>query len=157
MINIIQENLIQMIGQVSIQSLAHGCNCFNKMGAGFALQLARRVPDVMGADLATSPGDMKKLGTFSTCIAEGIKFYNLYTQFFYGRTESHFDYMAFRTSLQTAIEDAKSQGLTSMHMPMIGAGLAQGDWQRILECIQTVDQMICQDTFTINIVEYVNG
>lgn len=154
MINVIKGNLITMIKQNNnIEAVAHGCNCFNKMGAGFALQLVRVVPEVLGADITTTPGDMKKLGTYSRCEVNGRHYYNLYTQYYYGRQDSHFDLMAFRTAFMVAIQEMMILGIRSVHIPRIGSGLGQGDWDAILVAIQQIDNSICKDQFVINIVE----
>src|SRR5699024_744475 len=108
-----------------IEAVAHGCNCFNKMGAGFALQLVRAVPEVLGADITTTAGNIKKLGTFSHCEVNGRHYYNLYTQFYYGRHDSHFDLMAFRTAFTVMIHELMSAGVRSVHIPKIGTGLGQ--------------------------------
>lgn len=153
MINIIKGNLITLLQDPNVEAVAHGCNCFNKMGAGFALQLVRAVPEVLGADIATTAGDMKKLGTFSKCEVNNKLFYNLYTQYYYGRQDTHFDLMSFRTSFMVVIQELMALGKRSIHIPRIGAGLGQGDWQEIYEVIQQLDNSICQNQFVINIVE----
>ena len=49
--------------------ILHGCNCFCKMGASFALEIARRFPEAVRADAEMIPGDNKeKLGTYTAWI-----------------------------------------------------------------------------------------
>lgn len=152
MIQMIQGNLIEMLTMPGIQAVAHGCNCFNKMGAGFALQLATAVPEVLTADLITVAGDTKKLGTFSDVEVNGIIYYNLYTQFYYGKRDINFDLMAFQTAFSWAIKNTINSGRSSIHIPMIGAGLGGGNWDDIYSLIQRIDRNLCGDYFIINIV-----
>jgi hypothetical protein len=156
MINIIEGNLITMLTMPGIQAVAHGCNCFCKMGAGFALQLATAVPEVLSVDLITERGNLRKLGTYSHTEKNGIDYYNLYTQFYYGRRNVHFDIMAFRSAMTAAINDLKSVGKSSIHIPYIGAGLAGGEWDEIYAAIVNIDQTICKEHFVINIVNKVD-
>lgn len=154
MINIIEGDLIQMLTMPGVEAVAHGCNCFCRMGAGFALQLATAVPAVLTADLMTAVGDTKKLGTYSTCSVGGIEFFNLYTQYYYGRRQMNFDIMAFRTSFVPVIRDLISRGKTSIHIPFIGSNLGGGDWDEIFEMIQRIDIDECRELFVINIVKW---
>lgn len=155
MIQFIEGDLITMLKAGYVEALAHGCNCFCKMGAGFALQLATAVPEVLSADLITTTGDLKKLGMYSYVNVNGIDYYNLYTQYNYGRGQVHFDLIAFRTSFVAAINDLIAKGKTSIHIPYIGSNLGGGDWTQILSAIEQIDYNYCKDTFVINIVNKV--
>lgn len=155
MINFIEGDLITLLKNGYVEALAHGCNCFCKMGAGFALQLATAVPEVLSADLITTAGDLKKLGSYSAVNVNGVDYYNLYTQFNYGRGQTHFDLIAFRTAFLLAITDLKAKGKVSIHIPYIGSNLGGGDWAQILSTIEQIDYNYCKDAFIINIVNKV--
>lgn len=155
MIQFIDGDLITMLKAGYVEALAHGCNCFCKMGAGFALQLATTVPEVLSADLITTAGDLKKLGLYSHVNVNGINYYNLYTQYNYGRGQAHFDLIAFRTAFVAAVSDLIAKGGTSIHIPYIGSNLGGGDWTQILSAIEQIDYNYCKDTFVINIVNKV--
>jgi O-acetyl-ADP-ribose deacetylase (regulator of RNase III) len=124
--------------------IAHGCNCFNVMGAGVALAIRNKYPEVYKADLETVRGDRNKLGTFTKAQveAEPIKIiYNLYTQYSMGGDKVHLDYQALETSFEAMIIDLKkNKALRSpiVAIPRIGCGLAGGNWDVVKEIIQNL-------------------
>lgn len=116
--------------------IAHCCNCFCTMGAGIAPQIKHKFPEAYEADCRTKSGDESKLGTISFTENTTPIVVNLYGQFDYtGRRSGKMDldYNALRSALKAMRE--KFTGKT-FGMPMIGAGLAGGDWnviERIIE------------------------
>lgn len=116
--------------------IAHCCNCFCTMGAGIAPQIKHKFPEAYEADCRTKSGDESKLGTISFTENTTPIVVNLYGQFDYtGRRSGKMDldYNALRLALRAMKE--KFTGKT-FGMPMIGAGLAGGDWnviERIIE------------------------
>lgn len=116
--------------------IAHCCNCFCTMGAGIAPQIKHKFPEAYEADCKTKSGDESKLGTISFTENTTPIVVNLYGQFDYtGRRSGKMDldYNALRSALKAMRE--KFTGKT-FGMPMIGAGLAGGDWnviERIIE------------------------
>lgn len=110
--------------------IIHGCNCFNTMGAGFALELKHKYPEAYEADFTTKKGDRDKLGDFTFCVTSNdITIINAYTQFScFPRGKDHFEYVAFHNFLDKFLANVKNK---TIRMPKIGAGLAGGDWGRI--------------------------
>lgn len=125
--------------------LIHGCNCFCVMGAGVAKVIADRWPGAKEIDKRTIKGSINKLGTVTLYhdVELNLSIVNAYTQFeFHNHTKRClFDYDAF----QKIIDSFKRIDMLNYHMshfsgeihnkkflmPMIGAGLAGGDWNRI--------------------------
>lgn len=118
--------------------IAHGCNCFNTMGAGIARQIARKWPQAKYADDTTLYGSKAKLGTYTKAYIAPSKpdkkplhILNLYTQYRYGRG-LHFDYNAYSKALAKLKAEFGGKGL-KIGIPKIGAGLAGGNWTLIAE------------------------
>ena len=126
--------------------IAHGCNCFCTMGAGIAKQIARKYPQVLEADKQTKRGDPAKLGTFSKSVVPYRDIYNLYTQFTYGVGENHLDLDALERSLTAMLIDVEAtekkleleRGDFDIAIPMIGCGLAGGNWNDVEAILQRV-------------------
>lgn len=116
--------------------IVHGCNCFCVMGAGLAKAIRSEFPEVYRADQGTEPGDREKLGTIHGVLIEGMPHklvvVNAYTQYHYGRGQTHADYDAIRSAFRNI--RAMFAGLR-IGYPRIGAGLAGGDWERIAAII----------------------
>ncbi len=115
--------------------MGQGCNCFITQGSGIAGQL-RRFPEVYKADEDYGRyGDPLKLGEFSTAIFDDhgtvpqAVVFNMYTQFSMGTTERHAEYSAIKEAVK-AICDYECNG-DKIYLPLIGAGLAGGDWEII--------------------------
>ena len=120
------------------QYIAHGCNCFNSMGAGIAAQVAKMYPQAMLADTFTERGDKRKLGSYTFWSGPDIMtpgntvtIINAYTQYKYTRHEVDVDYGAVHSCFFEIQRDFP-EGVIAL--PKIGAGLAGGDW-RIIESI----------------------
>jgi O-acetyl-ADP-ribose deacetylase (regulator of RNase III) len=114
--------------------IAHCCNCFCTMGAGIAPQIKHKFPEAYEADCETQSGDESKLGTITYTENTTPIVVNLYGQFDYtGRRSGKMDldYDALRSALKAMRE--KFTGKT-FGLPMIGAGLAGGDWN-VIEAI----------------------
>jgi O-acetyl-ADP-ribose deacetylase (regulator of RNase III) len=114
--------------------IVHGCNCFHKMGAGVALQIARVYPGAYLADRQTSFKDASKLGTYSKWTGKNVNFpdkeitvVNAYTQFNFGISGKKipFDYKAFGRVLPQIRGEFKEK---SIGFPKIGCRLAGADW-----------------------------
>lgn len=120
--------------------IAHGCNCFNTMGAGVAKAVVAKYPEARKADLCTRKGDKSKLGHFSMAkTADGTTVYNLYTQYNYGRGKRFVSYEAVRSALKAmreSIEHLYPHSQPRIGLPRIGAGLAGGNWNIIKQIIE---------------------
>lgn len=133
----INGDLIALAKRGEFDVIIHGCNCFNTMGAGIALQIKRHFPQAYRKDQETRPGDKSKLGQY-TC-AEFVRtdgstltIINAYTQYKYGGKKDHADYGSIETAFRTIKSDFSGRRIG---YPKIGAGLAGGDWPKIKEVI----------------------
>lgn len=130
----VKGDLIKMAKNGDFNVIIHGCNCFCTMGSGIAAQIKRAFPKAYEADCCTAKGAMK-VGHFTWAKHDQLTIINAYTQYEYGRDgKDRFDYNGFLQILYKLCgflsRDAK------VGMPMIGAGLAGGDWERIRGMIQ---------------------
>lgn len=136
----INGDLIRFARNGKFDVIVHGCNCFNTMGAGIAAQVRKECPEAYMVDQMTQAGDRSKLGTITYAVIEpkagrDVQFtcVNLYSQFDYSREHPAVNYNAIRAGLK------KVRGLfsdKSIGMPLLGAGLAGGDWSIIEQIIK---------------------
>lgn len=135
-------NLLKMADEGLFDVIVHGCNCWCNMGAGIALQIARKYPQVYEADQQTVRGDRSKLGSYTkalcftkTPIVKPFIIINAYTQ--YGcdarKNVDLFEYEAFRTILDKLYEE---YGAYRIGFPYIGMGLAGGDSKIIIRDLE---------------------
>ena len=140
MIKEIEGDLIKLALSGKFEAIAHGCNCMNAQKSGVAKQMVEHFhtntyelerPDLCGSVL--------KLG-----LIEGRQFvlsnriltvFNFYTQYRFATkaNPTPFNYGAFWSCLQ---QYRTHFPMLSLGIPMIGAGLAGGDWSRIREIIE---------------------
>ena len=133
-ITIIKGNILDTIHLSNIQILVHGCNCFHTMGGGIALQIKNMFPESYFIDLETVYGLPEKLGKISYTIKQTNPIIvNAYTQYGYSIKFSQVDYNAIRSCMK---EIKKIFHNKIISMPMIGAGLAGGNWDIILSIIK---------------------
>lgn len=120
----------------NIDVIVHGCNCFKTMNSGIAKQIRAEYPQACGADTQYSTkGEKAKLGTYSKCDSgDGFEIINGYTQYRYGTDKMHVDYDAIRTLFRTLNSEYKGKVIA---FPKIGAGLAGGNWNIIIDIINT--------------------
>ena len=150
-------DLIKLAKNGYFEVIVHGCNCLSTMGAGIAPQMA----EAFGCDrfeMELWGPTIEKLGNidYQTVVLGEFDIWNLsdyknnrnepeltvvnaYTQYRYGRnhadgTAQPFDYEAFTICVRKLNNVFKGKHIG---MPMIGAGLAGGNWNRIKEIIQT--------------------
>lgn len=137
----VEGDLIQLAKEGNFDVIAHGCNCFLTMSAGIAVAIANNFPDAYFADQKTVSGDESKLGTFSTGYHylkdedRYIEVLNCYTQFGFMRNSEKppVDYDAIRDVLTKINVKHKWK---SIGLPLIGCGLAGGDWNKVKGIIQ---------------------
>lgn len=132
--------------------IVHGCNCQCNMGAGIAKSIKIQFPEAYAADCETAAGDAEKLGNYTTARIErdgNIRFtiVNAYTQFQWKGKGIKVDYDAVRSVFQKIKQD-----FTGLRIgyPLIGAGLAGGDWSVISAII---DEELYDEDHTL--VEFV--
>lgn len=116
--------------------IAHGCNCFVRMGSGIAPLIKAKFPEAYEVDCKTIVGDKSKLGTISYTENTNPIVVNCYTQYRYDgrqRGEMDLDYDALISAMKLIKEKFTGK---RMGFPLIGCGLAGGSWDvvsRILE------------------------
>lgn len=128
----ISGDLIKLALAGEFDVIVHGCNCFHAMGAGIARAISAQFPEAFDADKATEYGASSKPGTISSAqiIRGDARFtvVNAYTQFQWRGQGQKADYEA----IQSCFERIADRFPTArIGYPMIGAGLAGGDWSII--------------------------
>ena len=127
-------SLITLAKQGQFDVIVHGCNCFHTMGAGIAKSIADEFPQALAADKQTKHGDRNKMGTYSFAKCEELTIVNAYTQFKFWGEGIKADYDAIEKVFAQIAMDFEG---CRIGYPMIGAGLAGGDWKRISQLIET--------------------
>ena len=155
-------NLITLAEEGYFDVITHGCNCFCTMGAGIAPQMAKAFDcDTFPMEADIHRGDINKLGTIDYEIQEVYEnkpitvggsthkvrdfggkeliVVNSYTQYHYGRNHKDgvstpVDYDAITMCMRKINHIFKGK---TIGLPMIGAGLACGDWEIIEKIIET--------------------
>lgn len=138
-------NLIQLADQGNFDVIIHGCNAFCTMGGGIAAAIALRAPQALAADQKTKKGDRTKMGTYtraSVCDIRsrgGYTIINAYTQYTFWDRNDMLDYVALKTVFEKIKSDYDSTvNIPRIGIPLIGAGLACGDWDKIESIIKSV-------------------
>ena len=132
----IKGDLIKLALQGNFDVIIHGCNCFNTMGSGIAKQVRSELPAAWEADQLTVKGDKSKLGLYTRALIglpeSTFTVINAYTQYKYGTDRMHVDYKAVRSIFKNIKVWYTGKRIA---YPMIGAGLAGGDWEVISNII----------------------
>lgn len=132
-------DLIKLAKEGYFDLIIQGCNCFLKMGSGLAKQVASEIPDAVKADNLTIKGDINKLGNYTIGIIYNkdnfpiSKIYNCYSQYNYDASTKPLDYEALTLCLRKINHNNPN---LRIGVPLIGAGLAGGDWNIINQIIE---------------------
>lgn len=125
-------DLLQFAEDGKFDVIIHGCNCFCLMGKGIALSIKNKFPEAYKADLETIKGDKNKLGTYSSAETENFTIVNAYTQYHWAGNGRKADYDAIRNVMNLIKQNFSGKRIG---YPLIGAGLAGGNWEIISEII----------------------
>ena len=140
----IRGDLIKLALAGRFDVIIHGCNCQCQMGAGIAKTIKTLFPEAYAADCETTKGSREKLGSFSSASITrpdaNFTVVNAYTQFHWRGQGVKVDYDAIRSAMK-AIK-LRFDGLR-IGYPLIGAGLAGGDWGVISSIIE--QELVGQD------------
>lgn len=122
--------------------IVHGCNARGKMGSGVALGIKHAFPLAYQAYQQQYRQSGLHLGDISVARVGDQKYVvNAVTQEDYGRDPGrvYVDYEAVRQCFTKVNALAKELGLP-VHFPLIGCGLAHGDWRIVSRIIdETLD------------------
>lgn len=126
-------NLIDDFMDGDFDLIIHGCNCFRKMGAGLAGQIAKRIPEAKFADdMYGVDGDSHKLSNYNSTAVRRVSdlrmgiVINLYTQF---KPGADLYENALLLGFQKLSQDLQIG--TKIGIPKIGCGIGGGDWKVI--------------------------
>lgn len=131
--NIIQGDLLELADTGIFDVIIHGCNCFNTMGAGIALQIKNKYPEAYEVDKNTIKGHKDKLGTYTSAQIGNLTIINAYTQYRPGLNDLSENYSAIHNVMKKIAVDCQGKRIG---LPFIGAGLAGGDWNIIKDIIR---------------------
>jgi len=150
---VITGDLIKLTLEGHFDVIIHGCNCFRTMGAGIAKQIKQTFPEAYIADCNNPCPCLERLGNISYAVVKrlGRDFVvvNAYTQLNYSRVPGKVsvDYNAVRRSLRRVKSLFSGQ---KIGYPMIGCGLAGGDWDIIS---QIIDEELAGEDHTLIILQ----
>lgn len=144
----VKGDAIQLTLDGHFDVLIHGCNCQVLMGAGFAAGVSKYLPQAERADKEDDARYQKpedKLGKFSSAVIgrqdnTAFLVINAYTQLYPGSGSLSYTAIreVFRTlKAQLGVEARKAQSQAPVRFayPMLGAGIAGGDWSIISKII----------------------
>ncbi|MCO7226734.1 macro domain-containing protein [Pleionea sp. CnH1-48] len=147
----IHGDLIALAKEGHFDVIIHGCNCQCAMGAGIAKTIKEVFPQAYEADLKTPASDRSKLGSYSYCQVTSenhpLTIVNAYTQFHWRGKGLKVDYEAIRSVMKKIKCNFSGKRIA---YPLIGAGLAGGDWNIIKNII---DQELLDEDHTLVIFE----
>ncbi len=130
-------DLIRMAVEGQFDVIIHGCNCYCQMGKGIALSVKDKFPEAYKADCETKKAANEKLGTYSHAAVEhnghAFTIVNAYTQHHWQGKGVKADYAAIRSVMRSVKADFTGKRIG---YPLIGAGLAGGDWSIISDIIK---------------------
>lgn len=140
-IKIVKGDMIESMLKGELQAYGQQCNCFCRQSRGIAPLLVKANPEVLEVDKATEEGNPYKLGTFSvTTDSSKPLVYNIYGQFHWNKFKvvdgRNTDYEALYQGLCLVSCDMMIKGVSSLGLPLIGCGLAGGDWDIVKELIE---------------------
>jgi len=154
MVKEVEGDLLKLASQGNFDIIAHGCNCFNTMGAGIARSIQDKYREAYIEDCRTAKGSRSKLGTMSSAKCDDLWVANLYTQYYIGTTpkgKPPLCYDALSKSLEALRQFCMDNSLSRLGLPYIGAGLAGGDWSAIKRIIEDVFN---ESSIQVTIVKY---
>lgn len=124
--------------EAPVSAMLQSCNCYNTMGGGIALQIARKYPEAAHIDSLTKPGDENKLGKFTKAkTTDGKVVYNVYGQYDLGGGVRRTNYEALYSGLEYAVGDMNSNDIKTAGLPhFIGCALGGGDWRIVEKLIE---------------------
>jgi O-acetyl-ADP-ribose deacetylase (regulator of RNase III) len=127
--------------------ITHQVNTAGVMGAGLALSIRKKYPEVYTEYIRLYRENSLHLGTgFIVKISNDLFIFNMICQESYGYSKVYTDYNAMRSSLNfLKIESSKKE--LPVYIPFkIGCGLGGGDWNVVYKIIEEIipEAIICK-------------
>jgi O-acetyl-ADP-ribose deacetylase (regulator of RNase III) len=121
------------------QTLAHGCNCRGKMGAGIALEFKRRYPEMFKQYKGMCHRGEFVPGGYFLSKQNQPWVLNLATQDTIGGAK----WTYLEQCLQQFTEYYQQEGITSLALPRIAAGLGGLEWDEVRQLMfQLLDPLL---------------
>lgn len=135
-------DLIKMAENGHFDVIVHGCNCFNTQNSGIALLIKNKFETHKYSLETENKGDYNKLGQIESKNFIGVgkrnskvlTVVNAYTQYHYGKEQVQLDYTALKLVMRKINNKFKGKHIG---LPLIGCGLAGGDWETVRDIIKT--------------------
>lgn len=133
--------------------IVHGCNAQGVMGGGIAWQIRNQYPQAYEEYVGVhkAEGGLRLGDVIFTTIdqAAGLFIANAITQKYYGTSgKKYVSYKAVFEAMKTVAEFSEDIGIP-VHYPLIGAGLAGGDWSIIQPVIDAAFKQDAERTLWI--------
>jgi O-acetyl-ADP-ribose deacetylase (regulator of RNase III) len=135
--------------------IVHGCNAQGVMGSGVAKAIRDSYPGAYYTYVQMHMQRGLKLGQ----VVYHVPFLRLFianaiTQEMFGGSQRHADYFAIRKAFRhigRLVEGFPRDGNFEVHFPLIGAGLANGDWAKISKIIdETIPDAVGKNLWVLN-------
>lgn len=130
--------------------IAHCVNCQGVMGAGIALQIKNKWPNVFKGYKRFIDKNTTPLGKCVIVADKNIAVANLFGQDTYGKEKRQVNYEAIYTAMDSCKKLMEQENWASIGFPKnMASDLAGGDWriiEKMIECIF--------EDFEVEIVEY---
>jgi O-acetyl-ADP-ribose deacetylase (regulator of RNase III) len=117
--------------------IVHGCNARGVMGSGVAAIVKEKYPEAYKRYRQFYEDFDLELGSIIPVNSNGKLIINAITQDRYGTAKRHADYQAISIAISKVDYLLKTSNIQSFAMPMIGAGLAGGDWKVISAIVES--------------------
>lgn len=123
-------DLVQALENLEVEAIAHQANCFCTMRSGIAPLIANKWPEVREVDRETGFGEFQKMGYFSVAATPDGHVFNIYGQYHWDRGHNQYgtSYSHLGLGLARVRDYLDDHKISSIGLPLIGCGLAGGDW-----------------------------
>ena len=153
----INGDIIELAKSGVFDVIAHGCNCQGNMGKGLAKQIKEQFPKVGKIDQKGEyPGTI-----YAVTYPNGLTIVNAYTQIYYGKANDQYKSLSVINNFACDVVDSQKNRYEfirhclraintffagkKLGLPLIGSGLAGGDW-KLIEVIITQELFNCDTT-----------
>lgn len=143
------------ITNVTSGLVVHGTNCRGAFGSGVAGAVRRKWPEVYTA-FKNSPDGTGMLGNFIPVkITDDLVVANCYTQDYFGSDGKRYaSPEAIKTALTKACLYVLENGISTISLPKIGAGLGGLSWEKdVVQIIVDLNQQFQSITFNVYYID----